>query len=120
MSVCIIGDFGWATNNSFQLLDPLLPAQHALRGQLRVLRGIIARDRGKLDVAQTELEAYEKAQESLSAHDPIALTGISRYLAGVYLVRGDLTATRRVLNATLQVLEQKLLRQAVELSACHL
>ena len=108
-----------AANDAFKTLDGLLPPQHALRVQFTLLRGLVARDRGKLDVAQRELEAAEKAQEALPSNDAVALAAVRRYLAGVYLARGDLSAARRTLDAVLPVLERTLLPQAVERVDAH-
>ena len=102
-------------SDALKTLDPLLPAQHPLRVQFRVLRALIARERGKLELARHELEAAEAAQTVLSNADPIALAAIRRYLAMVYLASGDLPATRRALDASLPVLERTLLPQAQEL-----
>jgi serine/threonine-protein kinase len=108
-----------AANDAFTTLDPLLPPQHALRVQFRTLHGLVARDRGQLEVAQGELETAEKAQQELPSHDAIALAAIQRYLAGVYLARSDLPAARRALAASLPVLEDALLPQALELVDAH-
>ncbi len=108
-----------AANDAFRTLDALLPPQHALRVQFTVLRGLIARERGKFDVAQRELESAEKAQQAFPSDDAVTLAAIRRYLAGVYLARGDLPATRRTLDAALPVLEQTLLPQALELADAH-
>ena len=101
--------------DAVRTLDPLLPPQHALRVQFAVLRGLIAQARGKLELAEQELQAAEKAQAALSNPDPISLAAIRRYLAAVYLARDDLPAARRALDAALPVLESTLLPQALEL-----
>jgi serine/threonine-protein kinase len=108
-----------ATNDAYQTLDPLLPPQHALRAQFALLRGLIARDRGKLELAQRELEVAAKAQQVLSSRNPVALAEIRCALAGVYLARGILPAARRTLDASLPVLEQTLLPQAVARVEAH-
>lgn len=108
-----------AANDAMRTLDPLLPPKHALRVQLSVVHGLIARDRGRLGLAQEVLEAAEQAEAALSNDNPVALAAIRRYLAGVYLSRNNLPAARHALDAALPVLERSLLPTAVELVDAH-
>jgi predicted negative regulator of RcsB-dependent stress response len=105
--------------DSVHTLDPLLPAQHPLRGQIAIVRGQIARARGDLATAQREFEAAETMQGALSDSDPTLLAAIRMRLGGVLLVRGDLAGARRRLDESLPVLDAALLPQAMEVVEAH-
>jgi len=91
-------------------LDPVLPPEHALRTQIHVMRGMIAKARGDLATAQTEFEAAEKG----GTNDPVDLAVVRMRLAGALLARGNLVGARRKLDEALPVLEGALLSGAVE------
>ena len=91
-------------------LDPLLPADHAVRTQFDATRGLIAKARGDLATAQ---QAYEAA-EARPAPVPLEAAIVRMHLAGVLLARGDLAAARAKLDASQPIIEAALLPQAVE------
>ena len=95
-------------------VDPLLPAQHPLRVQIEVLRGMIAQQRGDLAAAQKALETAETMQKALQNTGPLSLAIIRMRLAGVLLARDDLVDARRDLDAALPPIQASLLPQAVE------
>jgi len=97
-----------------RIFDPMLPAQHALRTQFKVIRGLLAKARGDLSTAQHELESAEAMQAALNGSDPTIAASIGVRIAGVLLARGEVAAARTRLDAAAPVLEAALLPQAAE------
>jgi tetratricopeptide (TPR) repeat protein len=105
--------------DSERVLDPLLPAQHALRIQFDVVHGLIAKVRGDFPEALKAFDAAEKAQLAAHDADPLDLAIIRMRHAGVLLGSGDLAAARRKLDASLPLIESTLLPQAIEVVEGH-
>ena len=105
--------------DSERVLDPLLPAKHALRIQFNVVHGQIARARGDLVAARKAFEAAEADQAASHDSDPLDLAIIRMRHAGVLLASGDLAAARRKLDASLPLIDSTLLPQAVEVVEAH-
>ncbi|HEV7489441.1 MAG TPA: hypothetical protein VGO25_01455, partial [Rhodanobacteraceae bacterium] len=91
-------------------LDPLLPADHSLRMQFEVMRGLIAKARGDLAGAQHAFEAAEAKPMPV----PLEAAIVRMHLAGALLARGDLAGARAKLDASQPIIEAALLPSAVE------
>jgi ATP/maltotriose-dependent transcriptional regulator MalT len=96
-------------------VDTLLPAQHPMRAQLLVLRGMIARERNDLATAQHEFESGEAMQLALHDPDPVSLAITRTRLGRTLLARGDMAGAKRRLDESLPILESALISSASDL-----